>query len=53
VIPLEKLQFRLEDSLETGAKHYVPEQTLKLGIWQASQDRGYAHACGNFDLCCP
>jgi adenylate cyclase len=38
VIPVEKLQFRLEDSLETGAKHYVPEQTLKLGIWQASQD---------------
>jgi adenylate cyclase len=34
VIPVEKLQFRLEDSLETGAKHYVPEQTLKLGLWE-------------------
>ncbi|MGF1460568.1 MAG: GAF domain-containing protein [Leptolyngbyaceae cyanobacterium] len=32
IIPLEKLQFRLEDSLETGAKHYVPEQTLKVAI---------------------
>ena len=30
IIPLEKLQYRLEDSLETGAKHYVPEQTLKV-----------------------
>ncbi|MEO1094746.1 MAG: GAF domain-containing protein [Cyanobacteria bacterium J06638_28] len=30
IIPIEKLQFRLEDSLETGAKHYVPEQTLKI-----------------------
>ncbi|MDB9528566.1 GAF domain-containing protein [Oscillatoria sp. CS-180] len=30
IIPIEKLQFRLEDSLETGAKHYVPEQTLKM-----------------------
>lgn len=38
VIPVEKLQYRLEDSLETGAKHYVPEQTLKLGVWQPSQD---------------
>ncbi|NER79310.1 MAG: GAF domain-containing protein [Leptolyngbya sp. SIO1D8] len=32
VIPIEKLQFRLEDSLEVGAKHYVPEQTLKVAI---------------------
>ncbi len=32
IIPIEKLQFRLEDSLETGAKHYVPEQTLKVAI---------------------
>jgi adenylate cyclase len=30
IIPVEKLRFRLEDSLETGAKHYVPEQTLKV-----------------------
>jgi adenylate cyclase len=32
IVPVEKLQFRLEDSLETGAKHYVPEQTLKVAI---------------------
>lgn len=34
VIPLEKLQFRLEDSLESGARHYVPEQSLNLGLGQ-------------------
>ena len=28
VVPLENLQMRLEDSLKTGAKHYVPEQSL-------------------------
>lgn len=30
IIPLENLRFRLEDSLKFGAKHYVPEQTLKV-----------------------
>ena len=28
VVPIENLQFRLEDSLKTGAKHFVPEQNL-------------------------
>ncbi len=32
VIPVERLQFRLEDSLQYGAKHYVPEQALTLGV---------------------
>ena len=32
VVPIEKLQMRLEDSLTTGAKHYVPEQTLTVGL---------------------
>ena len=32
VIPLENLQFRLLDSLQYGARHYVPEQSLKVGI---------------------
>jgi adenylate cyclase len=34
VVPIENLQMRLEDSLKTGAKHYVPEQTLMVGISQ-------------------
>lgn len=32
IIPIEKLQFRLEDSLATGARHYVPEQALKVAV---------------------
>ncbi|MEA5572060.1 GAF domain-containing protein [Calothrix sp. UHCC 0171] len=32
IIPIENLQLRLEDSLKTGARHYVPEQTLMVGI---------------------
>ncbi|NMF83301.1 GAF domain-containing protein [Nodosilinea sp. P-1105] len=36
VIPIESLRFRLEDSLTHGAKHYVPEQTLRLGIVPAA-----------------
>ncbi|MBE8965879.1 GAF domain-containing protein [Nostocales cyanobacterium LEGE 12452] len=34
VVPIENLQMRLEDSLKTGAKHYVPEQSLMLGLYQ-------------------
>ena len=33
VVPIENLQFRLEDSLKTGAKHYVPEQSLMVGLY--------------------
>lgn len=32
VIPIEKIQQRLEDSLSCGTKQYVPEQTLTLGL---------------------
>ncbi|MEB3210618.1 MAG: GAF domain-containing protein [Leptolyngbyaceae bacterium] len=32
VIPIENLQMRLEDSLKTGARHYVPEQALSVGL---------------------
>lgn len=33
VIPLENIQFRLEDSLKNGAKHYVPEQSLSIALY--------------------
>jgi adenylate cyclase len=36
-VPIDHLQFRLQDSLACGAKHYVPEQTLTLRdslFWQ-------------------
>ncbi|MEO0455189.1 MAG: GAF domain-containing protein [Cyanobacteria bacterium P01_A01_bin.114] len=38
VIPIERLQIRLEDSLQFGSKMYVPEQTLAVGVvYQASR----------------
>ncbi len=33
VVPIDNLRFRLEDSLKTGAKHYVPEQSLMVGLY--------------------
>ena len=30
ILPIERLQQRLEDSLQTGARHYVPEQSLTV-----------------------
>ena len=36
VVPIDKLQFRLEDSLQHGSKQYVPEQVLKIGVFTLS-----------------
>ncbi|MGD2180594.1 GAF domain-containing protein [Lusitaniella coriacea] len=33
VVPVDDLQRRLTDSFQTGAKHYVPEQSLKVGVY--------------------
>lgn len=33
IVPIENLQFRLEDSLKNGARHYVPEQSLTVGLY--------------------
>lgn len=40
VVPVENLQMRLEDSLTTGARHYVPEQSLTVGIYQLQNSEG-------------
>jgi adenylate cyclase len=32
VVPIDNLQFRLEDSLKQAARHYVPEQSLTMGL---------------------
>ncbi|CDN11935.1 Adenylate cyclase [Richelia intracellularis] len=40
IVPIENLQMRLEDSLQTGAKHYVPEQTLTLGTHTKKNEDG-------------
>ncbi|HEY9644071.1 MAG TPA: GAF domain-containing protein, partial [Coleofasciculaceae cyanobacterium] len=34
VVPIDNLQMRLEDSLNVGAKHYVPEQSLTVGLYE-------------------
>lgn len=31
VVPIDKLKYRLKDSLRKAAKHYVPEQSLTVG----------------------
>lgn len=33
VVPIENLQMRLMDSLTCGARHYVPEQGLTVGLY--------------------
>jgi adenylate cyclase len=33
VVPVDNLQMRVEDSLKVGAKHYVPEQSLIIGLF--------------------
>jgi adenylate cyclase len=42
VIPIENLQFRLQDSLKHGAKHYVPEQNLTVGIHAEKTEHHYS-----------
>jgi adenylate cyclase len=37
VVPIENLQGRLQDSLTAGAKHYVPEQSLTIGLFEQPQ----------------
>ncbi|MFQ3615339.1 MAG: GAF domain-containing protein [Cyanobacteriota bacterium] len=32
VIPIDNLNLRLQDSLQCGARHYVPEQSLEVGL---------------------
>jgi adenylate cyclase len=34
IIPIDSLKWRLQDSLQNAAKHYLPEQSLKIGVYQ-------------------
>ncbi|MDF5712576.1 MAG: GAF domain-containing protein [Rhizonema sp. NSF051] len=38
VVPIENLQTRLEDSLKTGARHFVPEQSLTVGLYHVNSE---------------
>ena len=44
VICLERLRDRLEDSLETGARHYVPEQDLRVAV-EGTGETGNVEDC--------
>jgi adenylate cyclase len=46
VVPIDNLQMRVEDSLKFGAKHYVPEQSLTVGLF-VSQLEDPVNANGN------
>ncbi len=39
VVPIENLRWRLEDSLKNAAKHYVPEQSLTVGLYIESREQ--------------
>ncbi len=52
VVPIENLQMRLEDSLKFGAKHYVPEQSLTVGICKVvSCDAALTNETHDSELC--
>ncbi|NEO99705.1 MAG: adenylate/guanylate cyclase domain-containing protein [Symploca sp. SIO2E9] len=38
VVPIENIQGRLQASLTKGAKHYLPEQNLKVGLFKSEQE---------------
>ncbi|MBD2485635.1 adenylate/guanylate cyclase domain-containing protein [Planktothrix sp. FACHB-1365] len=40
VVPIENLRFRLEDSLRNAARHYVPEQSLTVGLIKQEEPQG-------------
>lgn len=46
VVPIDHLQGRLQDSLKTGAKHYVPEQSLVIAIHELKRAENYSRSLG-------
>jgi len=40
VMPIESMRFRVEDSLGHGARHYVPEQTLRVTLQVGDDQAG-------------
>ena len=42
IVPIDRLQFRLQDTLETASRQYVPEQNLTISLYYNS-DNGDAN----------
>lgn len=40
VVPIDNLQMRLQDAIKSGAKHYVPEQNLTVGLSVEGHNNG-------------
>ena len=38
VVPIDNLQSRLQESLTTGTKYYLPEQGMTLGLYESRQE---------------
>lgn len=49
VMPIESMRFRIEDSLSHGARHYVPEQTLRVALQLGDNEA----AAGSIHLALP
>jgi adenylate cyclase len=47
VVPIDNLQMRVEDSLRVGAKHYVPEQSLTVGLFLSQSAQSQSSTNGN------
>ncbi|GAX44516.1 adenylate cyclase [Tolypothrix sp. NIES-4075] len=45
VVPIDNLQMRLQDSLKSGARHYVPEQSLIVGLYQVKSRDAINRVC--------
>jgi adenylate cyclase len=49
VVPVDNLQMRLQDSLTSGARHFVPEQELIVGIYTFTQNPSENNFVNNFN----
>ena len=50
VVPIETLKMRLEDSLNIAARHYLPEQTLTVGVFTDAAGEDAEDSAANYQL---
>ncbi len=41
MVPIDRLQMRLEDSLKLGARQYIPEQSLVVGLYEVRDTESF------------
>jgi adenylate cyclase len=47
LVPVENLRWRLQDSLSTAARHYVPEQSINVGLYTHQADLSTGSGTGS------